>query len=680
MMDAETLFNLLPAIYRVRDAEQDGPLQALMAVLAEQVSALEENLAQLYDDQFIETAADWVVPYIGDLIGYRGLYGVTPELTSMRAEVANTIAYRRRKGTAAMLEQLARDVTGWDARAVEFFQRLATTQYMNHVRPDNLYAPNLRRWEPLERIGTAFDAVAHTADVRHVNRRRGKYNIPNIGIFLWRLAACPLTRSPAFAVDATHYTFSPLGHVAPLFTDPVTEDAITHLAEPLNVPLPISRRVLHEQLGNYYGAGRSFFIELAARDSSGKLDPAVKPVPALPGEIIVCDLRDMTDAGGNVVGWAHTPPPAGKIAVDPALGRLAFPADPGKIVLISYHYGFSADMGGGEYERAATFDTALKPVVPIRMPGQITEALAGEGVVEIRDSGRYAETPVINAAAGKRVELRAANGARPTLVLGGEFAISGGAEAEVTLSGLLITGGALRVTGPLRRLRLHHCTLVPGPAASLIIEAAGVAVEIDHCIVGGLRVTDGATVTISDSIIEAAAASALAEDAVAYAGLPDPGPAKLAPPGGDLTLTNCTVIGKVRARRLPLASNTIFLARLAAGDGWQFPVHVDQRQQGCVRFSFVPAGSRTPRRHKCQPASAADAARVRPQFTSLRYGDPGYGQLSARCAAEIRAGADDESEMGAFHDLYQPQRETNLRVRLDEYLRFGLEAGIFYAS
>ena len=373
MMDAETLFNLLPAIYRVRDAEQDGPLQALMAVLAEQVSALEENLAQLYDDQFIETAADWVVPYIGDLIGYRGLYGVTPELTSPRAEVANTIAYRRRKGTAAMLEQLARDVTGWDARAVEFFQRLATTQYMNHVRPDNLYAPDLRRWEPLERIGTAFDAVAHTADVRHVNRRRGKYNIPNIGIFLWRLAACPLTRSPAFAVDATHYTFSPLGHAAPLFTDPVTEDAITHLAEPLNVPLPISRRVLHEQLGSYYGAGRSFFIELAARDSSGKLDPAVKPVPALPGEIIVCDLRDVTDAGGNVVGWAHTPPPAGKIAVDPALGRLAFPADPGKIVLVSYHYGFSADMGGGEYERAATFDAELKPVVPIRMPGQITE-------------------------------------------------------------------------------------------------------------------------------------------------------------------------------------------------------------------------------------------------------------------------------------------------------------------
>jgi hypothetical protein len=71
---------------------------------------------------------------------------------------------------------------------------------------------------------------------------------------------------------------------------------------------------------------------------------------------------------------------------------------------------------------------------------------------------------------------------------------------------------------------------------------------------------------------------------------------------------------------------------------------------------------------------------VRPVFTSLRYGTAGYLQLSRRCAPEITAGSEDGSEMGAFHDLFGAQRETNLRIRLDEYLRFGLEAGIFYAS
>ena len=77
-----------------------------LALIARELGALEENLEQLYDDQFIETCADWVVPYIGDLIGYRPLHGVAPAIASPRAEVANTIAYRRRKGTALMLEQL----------------------------------------------------------------------------------------------------------------------------------------------------------------------------------------------------------------------------------------------------------------------------------------------------------------------------------------------------------------------------------------------------------------------------------------------------------------------------------------------------------------------------------------------------------------------------------------------
>src|SRR3954470_9760203 len=124
-MSAERLYALLPAYDRVRDQESGRALEALIGVLSRTVAALDEDLAQFYDDQFIETCADWVVPYIGDLVGYRALYG-TPGSTSSsadvghpRAEVANTIGYRRRKGTAAALEQLARDVTGWPAAVVE---------------------------------------------------------------------------------------------------------------------------------------------------------------------------------------------------------------------------------------------------------------------------------------------------------------------------------------------------------------------------------------------------------------------------------------------------------------------------------------------------------------------------------------------------------------------------------
>ena len=114
--DTQRLFELLPTIHRLRDGEGASgtrdALRALIDVIGGQVAVLEEDLAQLYDDQFIETCAEWVAPYIGDLIGYRTLYGLTAKVGSPRAEVANTIAYRRRKGTASMLEQLARDVTG----------------------------------------------------------------------------------------------------------------------------------------------------------------------------------------------------------------------------------------------------------------------------------------------------------------------------------------------------------------------------------------------------------------------------------------------------------------------------------------------------------------------------------------------------------------------------------------
>jgi len=197
--DPQRLFELLPVIYRVRDAEGAGGskdvLRSLIDVIGGQVAVLEEDLAQLYDDQFIETCAEWVAPYIGDLIGYRTLYSRTEKIGSPRAEVANTIAYRRRKGTASMLEQLTRDVTEWDARAVEFFQLLATTQYMNHIRPQCAAAPDLRRWEALEQVGTAFDPVMRTIDVRRI--ARGRLDRPSTRISSRTPRRCPNRRASA---------------------------------------------------------------------------------------------------------------------------------------------------------------------------------------------------------------------------------------------------------------------------------------------------------------------------------------------------------------------------------------------------------------------------------------------------------------------------------------------------
>ena len=71
---------------------------------------------------------------------------------------------------------------------------------------------------------------------------------------------------------------------------------------------------------------------------------------------------------------------------------------------------------------------------------------------------------------------------------------------------------------------------------------------------------------------------------------------------------------------------------------------------------------------------------VIPRFTSTRYGKPGYAQLAPWCPDEITRGAEDGSEMGAFHDLFQPQRGDNLRSRLVEYTPAASDAGILIAT
>ena len=63
----DRLYDLLPAIYRIKDAEQDQTLRALFAILEQEYLALESDIQGLYDNWFIETCAVLVVPYIGDV-------------------------------------------------------------------------------------------------------------------------------------------------------------------------------------------------------------------------------------------------------------------------------------------------------------------------------------------------------------------------------------------------------------------------------------------------------------------------------------------------------------------------------------------------------------------------------------------------------------------------------------
>src|SRR5215211_6091414 len=134
------LYERLPEIYRIRDEELEPPrqLEAYLALVEYAYGAIHESIESLYHDLFVETADDWVVPYIGDLLGTSHLAG---DPWTIRVDVADTIALRRRKGTLGAIERLTFDLTKWGVHCLELRERLVWHQHLNHQRPEEGGAP-----------------------------------------------------------------------------------------------------------------------------------------------------------------------------------------------------------------------------------------------------------------------------------------------------------------------------------------------------------------------------------------------------------------------------------------------------------------------------------------------------------------------------------------------------------
>jgi hypothetical protein len=745
MAGSDRLYELLPAIYRERDEELGGPLRALLHLVQEQADLVEADVRQLWDDFFVETAEPWVIPYLGDLVGTtplfdasrvrqpdtaRGLFGdlrgpslLPPVALRNRADVAKTIYYRRRKGVLPMLEELARDVTGWAAHAVEFFELLGWTQCVrNHLRMHSPRTPDLRRLEPMDRLDGPFDEIAHTVDVAPIHQLDGWHNVKNIGFFLWRLRSHELENVPARQASPGTWSWhaSPLNHPAPLFSRLRREGDEAGLATELHVPGPLRPLAFWEDLKRYaalalaerfgYSDVYGLFDELTdpvANPAKLQVDPRGSSLMVLrngvavpPEQVIAADLGTWVQPASQVV------------AVDVRRGRLAFGLawpDPTTSVDVWFHHGFSADLGGGTYPRRAWQVSRPPNVIEVDQSGKtagsvktLDDALtlwqAGKPntVIRILDSRTYHEDLEIDPAPGRWLVIEAADGVRPHLRLKTKpLTIKGLAGGSLTLSGLLVEGW-IDVLKSLDRLRLLHTTLVPGrslqedgkpagQAPSLVVREEDengrklshkdLRVEIAFSITGPLHVPERAEgLWLLDSIV----------DGVGTVALTGPtGPS--APP---TWMERVTILGPSYPKELPLASEVIFTG----------PVVAERLQEGCVRFSFVPAGSATPRRYRCQPdleiarrteeagqdLTAAELQEVLtwlvPSFTDTRYGQPAYAQLHLACPEPIRTGAEDGSEMGVFCHLKQPQREANLRLRLEEYLPFGLEPGIIYVT
>ena len=533
------LYERLPEIYRIRDGEQfpAGQLAAYVGLMDAVHAAIHTNIDALYHDLFIETAADWVIPYIGDLLGTSALSG---DPWTLRADVARTVNHRRRKGTLGAIESLTYALTGWAVHSVEMFERLVWNQHLNHQRPDAGGTPplqlstflgdarrggtvNLRNPALLSLVNGPFDPFAHVVDVKPASAGCGGFNLPNLGIFLWRLEAYTVARTRPGSASVVDLTPVPAGlarYAVRVELHPQSEPMVlfnTHRyaadAEPPDLtqhdavpgPMPWARLTSDTPAGQ-----PQEYVEVVPYPAAttpleaGRVGLSLHlPNPPFPAN------TPWRFRGANLCAWEaglHPRLREYEIAIDPERGRVVFGVMGASAateanalasgLFVSPTYGFAGPVGAHPIARPARPALWLEQIPLVRSVNLLTTpgvtladalanlpALTQPLIIEIHDSLTHELD--LNAVAGSATEgglqtlrlarsvwIRAASGARPVIRLARPLAfrpddvLSASAPANlatlsVTLEGLYITrASGFAATAPLiARAALHQLFL-----------------------------------------------------------------------------------------------------------------------------------------------------------------------------------------------------------------------------
>jgi hypothetical protein len=682
------LWQMLPAVYRTLDSTAGptvaGPLQELITRIGAQAAVLRRSIDRLWQNQSIETCDDWVIPYIGDLLATRIVSCL--DARAQRIDVAKTIYYRRRSGTLGLIEELASDIAGRDARAVEFFRRLGRTRH-NFDPPiglvpglsayptsaallagpppagviEGLSGPytrtpaggyaDLRNVYGAGNTGTAFDEFAYTADFRAGRQSIGWQNIPHLGVFIWWLYAYPVNGSTPVQNSTTpnQFTFDPTGRDIPLFA-------------------PSQRSA--EDFGDNWVSPNEWQLQAPIRPALWDLIPeALYPAPFGSGT-----------AFSIAVGAGADPPIQNFVLfrIDPAIGRFCFLAAPpiaGTPTPVSYNFGFSSTVGAGfdpAFLPTLTTPAASAAIVAGMKIDDTLQALDADATLLFGDSTTYAGPlvdPGANPTAPVNLALVAQSGTRPVLrwTAPGAWTLTGHA-GDLVLQGLWLQGADLVIAGTWNSVTLQLCTIDPGTAdpdnpgkvltaidgvplspSHIYIDGQVATFTVQNCITGPIVARNGAfeNLVINGSIVQAVA----------------PDPAALQSDSGSTALSRTTVLGKISLHEL--GASECILDDVAT---------VENSQAGCVRFSTLAAGHNLHAPYRC-----ATVPPVSGIMESRAYGDPNYARVSAGADLSILVdptskpvpsvlyGAANGAQPGAFCAEQQALTQRGLAQKLEEY-------------
>ena len=301
---AEQLWRWLPAVYRGRDSK--GELRAFLGLFADELWRLRVLAEQQYDNQFIDSAQDWAIAYLADLVGTSVLYTGEParlrEVSARnREDVKNTIKRRRSKGTLAGLEGVVADAGGFGVLASEMFERTARLQHGLHLRPGAAFSPDLRDGAALAAIGTPFDRHAGLTDWRSTTALQARARVDRVTVFAWPITSFPLRGVTPKAQGGGRFTFHPLGSDTALLAGGATDHLRIEVAARVGAAgadilyakaddVPIRTRDLRAHPAAYVDSPLGFAlyedgIPLVATDAAAPAAPSVQPATGF-GELL----------------------------------------------------------------------------------------------------------------------------------------------------------------------------------------------------------------------------------------------------------------------------------------------------------------------------------------------------------------------------------------------------------
>jgi hypothetical protein len=222
---AQLLYDAIPTLYKLEDerAKLRSPpapaeLEEFINILAAPLAIVRQSVEELYGDLFIDSAQDWVLPYLAQMVR---THLVFPDADSNRRDIRATIHWRRRKGTPAMLQDLGNELTNQLIVTQEGWQRIQLSQDLNILRSPRT-VPRIRSVAIAEQVQGPLDSVYHAVDVRAISQHTGRYHPKHIIHWAHPTRLFPVTggtpadlRDPATDPDF-RFAFHPLALEMPL--------------------------------------------------------------------------------------------------------------------------------------------------------------------------------------------------------------------------------------------------------------------------------------------------------------------------------------------------------------------------------------------------------------------------------------------------------------------------------